>query len=349
MRNVETNKVPKIIVLEFWATWCAPCVAAIPHINSLSDKYKDNVTFISITDEKPCKIEEFLKRKEMKTTVVTDTTRSTLINFKINSLPSTMIINTSGILVWSGNPTWLNDSILSAVIDGKVLFPKNNKFIKENEVKNINKSDDISFTINVLKPGEANQQISAEKISDSAAYIKLYNLNIATIVRKYSGMSSHRIIQTGNRNETPLSILFLSSKPTFKNNSEAHEFILSTLSNLFNFRVRKIQKQYEAFVFSITDKTKFEKCKNKDIKEGSHLSSNEEEVIGTNITLTQLIGSLEEDFEIILNKGRLKDEKLDISYPISDFEKAKLYLEKQYGISLIRKKCVTDFMEIEFN
>ena len=31
----------KVVVLEFWATWCGPCVAAIPHLNELSDKYKD--------------------------------------------------------------------------------------------------------------------------------------------------------------------------------------------------------------------------------------------------------------------------------------------------------------------
>src|ERR1700744_6269930 len=30
-----------VVVLEFWATWCGPCVAAIPHLNELADQFKD--------------------------------------------------------------------------------------------------------------------------------------------------------------------------------------------------------------------------------------------------------------------------------------------------------------------
>jgi len=41
----------KLVVLEFWATWCPSCVKAIPHFNELADQLKDRpVQFISITD-----------------------------------------------------------------------------------------------------------------------------------------------------------------------------------------------------------------------------------------------------------------------------------------------------------
>src|SRR5712691_10462103 len=41
-----------VVVIEFWATWCAPCVAAIPHFNELMEKFKDKpVRFISISNE----------------------------------------------------------------------------------------------------------------------------------------------------------------------------------------------------------------------------------------------------------------------------------------------------------
>src|SRR5262245_38056996 len=37
----------KVVVLEFWATWCVPCVAAIPHLNELAEKLADQpVVFI---------------------------------------------------------------------------------------------------------------------------------------------------------------------------------------------------------------------------------------------------------------------------------------------------------------
>src|SRR5258708_33922560 len=54
----------KAVVLEFWATWCAPCIDAIPHVNELAEQFKDRpVQFISITDEESSLIEGFLKNK----------------------------------------------------------------------------------------------------------------------------------------------------------------------------------------------------------------------------------------------------------------------------------------------
>lgn len=38
----------RVYVLEFWATWCAPCRAAIPHLSALAGKYKDKVTIIGV-------------------------------------------------------------------------------------------------------------------------------------------------------------------------------------------------------------------------------------------------------------------------------------------------------------
>src|SRR5687768_15507954 len=47
-----TNLKGKVVVLEFWATWCLPCVPAIKHMNDVAEKFKDKaVQFIAVTDE----------------------------------------------------------------------------------------------------------------------------------------------------------------------------------------------------------------------------------------------------------------------------------------------------------
>ena len=52
----------KIVVLEFWATWCGPCRRSIPHLNKVADECKDDpVQFISITFEDERVVREFLK------------------------------------------------------------------------------------------------------------------------------------------------------------------------------------------------------------------------------------------------------------------------------------------------
>ena len=41
-----------VVIVDFWATWCIPCIETIPHINGLVEKYKDKpVTFISMAYE----------------------------------------------------------------------------------------------------------------------------------------------------------------------------------------------------------------------------------------------------------------------------------------------------------
>lgn len=66
--NKEDNKIPtlsslknEIIILDFWATWCAPCIASFPEHDKLQKKYKDKgVQFIAITDDSKEKLNNFL-------------------------------------------------------------------------------------------------------------------------------------------------------------------------------------------------------------------------------------------------------------------------------------------------
>ena len=58
----------RIYVVEFWATWCGPCVATIPHLTELQARYADKgVTVVGVTSEDPNnrieKIERFVEHK----------------------------------------------------------------------------------------------------------------------------------------------------------------------------------------------------------------------------------------------------------------------------------------------
>ena len=112
----------KVVVLEFWATWCGPCVGAIPHLNELADKFKDQpVQFIAVTDEDEKVIAPFLKRKPIHAWIGLDTDKSMFKAYGVSGIPHTVVVNKKGKIVAITHPTSLTENILKEALAGKKL------------------------------------------------------------------------------------------------------------------------------------------------------------------------------------------------------------------------------------
>jgi uncharacterized protein (TIGR03435 family) len=87
----------KVVVLEFWATWCAPCVASMPHLNTLAANLRDKpIQFISITDEDQALISHFLQRRKIAGWVGLDTDRSVFKGFGVITIPYMVVVGPDG-------------------------------------------------------------------------------------------------------------------------------------------------------------------------------------------------------------------------------------------------------------
>ncbi len=112
----------KVVVLEFWATWCGPCVAAIQHMNELAETFsKDPVVFISITCDDRETVEKFVEKRPFKTWVAVDNARKTFAAYARGGIPYTAIIDREGKIAALTRPDAVTDQVMRDALAGRAL------------------------------------------------------------------------------------------------------------------------------------------------------------------------------------------------------------------------------------
>ena len=96
------NEKGKVIVLDFWATWCGPCVQSLPGlIEAMKPLDAKRVKFIGVNQgEEAAQVKRFLEQRGWKFTVALDATQSVAQQFGVTGIPHTVIIGPDGKVAW---------------------------------------------------------------------------------------------------------------------------------------------------------------------------------------------------------------------------------------------------------
>ena len=104
----------KLVILNFWATWCAPCIDELPSLQALQKERPDiQVLAVSIDDD-PTAYRDFLKQYEINLLSVRDGSQGANLKYGSVRVPETFVLNRSGVIVrkFVGPQQWTNPEVL---------------------------------------------------------------------------------------------------------------------------------------------------------------------------------------------------------------------------------------------
>lgn len=106
----------KVVVVNFWATWCPPCLMEIPHLTKLREEFPEarmHLMGVSLDEDEKALSAFLTKRKLNYPTYLGD--RSVLMGFRVSGVPRIMVYDPTGTLVLS-HEGYLDPEVLRGLI-----------------------------------------------------------------------------------------------------------------------------------------------------------------------------------------------------------------------------------------
>lgn len=110
-----------IIVLDFWATWCGPCITSFPKMSSLQKEFEGRIKIIAVTDEKEERINAFLKNRPQDFAIALDGDRSLNTYFKHRTIPHYVILDKNKVVKAIVNADFITSENMNKLLLGETI------------------------------------------------------------------------------------------------------------------------------------------------------------------------------------------------------------------------------------
>ena len=115
------NQIKKeLTVIDFFGTWCVPCIKALPHLTELQNRFRDKVSILLVSVETEAKLIAFIeKRKPFPFAVAVDTDNGISGLFQPPSYPYTVVLDKNNTIVAITDVASLSDTLIEGLLSGK--------------------------------------------------------------------------------------------------------------------------------------------------------------------------------------------------------------------------------------
>ena len=105
--HTPTSK-QKLFMIEFWATWCGPCITVSDYLDVLQEQYKDDLFILSLSEETSATVQKFLAKRPTRFANAIDYDGQTFKKYEVRDLPYAVLLDASTQIIWQGNPANLS-------------------------------------------------------------------------------------------------------------------------------------------------------------------------------------------------------------------------------------------------
>lgn len=115
----------RIVVINFWATWCGPCVKELPHFETLAENYRDELTVIAISQDDETeypRLPEFIANKDWKNALYATDSADAISGSSVfqaigcsDALPVTLILDKDGVIIHRTTGSITYEALLAAI------------------------------------------------------------------------------------------------------------------------------------------------------------------------------------------------------------------------------------------
>lgn len=314
-------------VLDFWATWCKPCVLSLPHFNQVRmDNEHENFKFISVTNEDIPIVKKFMQfHTPINNCIGIDEDFSIMHNYGHKFIPIVLILDKQGNLQWEGDPFSLTNEVINSIASGE-------KITREKPMR-------TKFEITGPSPHDT----ASVMASIGGQYWEFKNNSIDNVYRNVLSWNEGRSVKLSIEGKPKHGYAYSCRCEVDTNHYNWQEFTDFCLQNLNSSLGAKLESQVDTldyYTFTIIDTAAlFKHSTNSDstyrIIEDGHISWNKyplKYIVGSLINLYHL----DSDFDP-RKAEQFYELELDVSIENVDLDNLKSELQK-IGLSFTIEK-----------